>query len=34
MGRLDDPEEEDNAFLENCRAWAARVLVPRVQPEP
>jgi len=30
LGRLDDPEEEDNAFLENCRAWAARVLAPRV----
>jgi Uma2 family endonuclease len=29
MERLNDPETEDLAFLENCRAWAKRVLVPR-----
>ncbi len=29
LERLDDPEREDLAFLENCRAWARRVLVPR-----
>ena len=29
LERLDDPETDDIAFLENCRAWACRVLVPR-----
>jgi Uma2 family endonuclease len=29
LERLDDPETEDTAFLENCRAWAREVLVPR-----
>jgi Uma2 family endonuclease len=29
--RLDDPETDDTAFHENCRAWARRVLVPRRQ---
>jgi Uma2 family endonuclease len=29
LERLDDPETEDVAFLENCRAWAKRVLRPR-----
>jgi Uma2 family endonuclease len=28
---LDDPETDDVAFHENCRAWARRVLVPRRQ---
>src|SRR5262249_52296535 len=27
--RLDDPEADDTAFHEACRAWARRVLVPR-----
>ncbi len=27
--RLDDPEPDDTAYHENCRAWARRVLVPR-----
>ncbi len=29
LDRLDDPETDDTAFHENCRAWARRVLVPR-----
>jgi Uma2 family endonuclease len=29
LERLDDPEPDDTAFHENCRAWARRVLVPR-----
>ena len=29
LERLDDPETDDAAFHENCRAWARRVLVPR-----
>jgi Uma2 family endonuclease len=29
LERLDDPEADDTAFHENCRAWARRVLVPR-----
>jgi Uma2 family endonuclease len=29
LERLDDPEPDDVAFHENCRAWARRVLVPR-----
>src|SRR3954471_19178093 len=29
LERLDDPETDDTAFLENCRDWARRVLVPR-----
>lgn len=29
LERLDDPETDDTAFHENCRAWARRVLVPR-----
>ena len=33
LERLDDPEADDVAFHENCRAWARRVLVPRVGPE-
>ena len=31
MEQLDDPETGDTAFLRNCRAWAKRVLVPRVR---
>jgi Uma2 family endonuclease len=31
LERLDDPEPDDAAFHENCRAWARRVLVPRRQ---
>lgn len=31
LERLDDPETDDAAFHENCRAWARQVLVPRVQ---
>ena len=33
MELLDDPEDDDIAFLENCRGWARRVLVPRLQPD-
>jgi Uma2 family endonuclease len=29
LERLDDPETDDTAFHENCRAWARQVLVPR-----
>ena len=29
LERLDDPETGGNAFHENCREWARRVLVPR-----
>ena len=29
LERLDDPETDDAAFHENCRAWAREVLVPR-----
>jgi Uma2 family endonuclease len=29
MERLQDPVEDDAAFHENCREWAARVLLPR-----
>jgi hypothetical protein len=29
LERLDDPETDDDAFHESCRAWARRVLVPR-----
>lgn len=31
LERLDDPETDDTAFLENCREWARRVLVPRLR---
>ena len=31
LERLDDPETDDTAFHENCRAWAKSVLVPRRQ---
>jgi len=30
LERLDDSETDDGAFHENCRAWARRVLVPRL----
>jgi len=33
LERLDDPETDDAAFHENCRAWARRVLVPRRRAE-
>ena len=33
LERLDDPETDDIAFLENCRVWAREVLLPRVRPE-
>jgi Uma2 family endonuclease len=33
LERLDDPETDDTAFHENCRAWARRVLVPRLRAE-
>jgi Uma2 family endonuclease len=33
LERLDDPEDEDIAFLENCREWARQVLAPRVPAE-
>jgi hypothetical protein len=33
LDRLDDPEGDAILFHENCREWARRVLVPRVQPE-
>ena len=29
LGRLDDPEPDDTAFHESCRAWARKVLFPR-----
>ena len=31
MERLDDPESDDVAFLENCRSWVRRVLIPHPQ---
>jgi Uma2 family endonuclease len=33
LERLDDPETDDTAFHENCRAWAKQVLVPRLRAE-
>ncbi len=33
LDRLDDPETDDGAFHENCRAWARRVLIPRRHAE-
>ncbi len=33
LERLDDPEIDDTAFHENCRAWAKQVLVPRHRAE-
>jgi Uma2 family endonuclease len=33
LERLEDPEDDDIAFGENCREWARRVLVPRHQPK-
>jgi Uma2 family endonuclease len=33
LERLDDPETDDGAFHENCRAWARRVLLPRRRAE-
>ena len=33
LDRLDDPETDDIPFLENCRAWARQVLVPRLRAE-
>ena len=33
LERLDDPETDDAAFHENCRAWARQVLVPRLRAE-
>jgi Uma2 family endonuclease len=33
LERLDDPEAGDTTFLQNCRAWAVRVLVPRQRAE-
>jgi len=33
LERLDDPETDDTAFHENCRAWARQVLVPRRRAE-
>jgi Uma2 family endonuclease len=30
LERLDDPATDDGAFHEGCRAWAKRVLVPRL----
>jgi Uma2 family endonuclease len=33
LERLDDPETDDVAFHENCRAWANQVLVPRRRAE-
>src|SRR3954453_10982077 len=33
LERLDDPETDDAAFHENCRAWAKQVLVPGVGAE-
>ena len=33
LERLDDPETDNAAFHENCRAWARQVLVPRLRVE-
>jgi Uma2 family endonuclease len=33
LERLDDPEADDGAYHEGCRAWARRVLVPRLRAE-
>jgi Uma2 family endonuclease len=33
LERLDDPETDDTAFHENCRAWARQVLAPRLRAE-
>ena len=33
LERLDDPETDDIAFHENSRAWARRILVPRLRAE-
>jgi Uma2 family endonuclease len=33
LDRLADPEDDAIAFHENCRDWARRVLLPRVEPE-
>jgi Uma2 family endonuclease len=32
LERLDDAETDVIAFLDNCRAWARELLVPRVKP--
>ncbi len=31
LERIDDPETDDTAFHEDCRAWARRVIVPRLR---
>ncbi|MGE3819232.1 MAG: Uma2 family endonuclease [Isosphaeraceae bacterium] len=33
LERLNDPATGDTAFLQNCRAWVRRVLVPRRRPD-
>ena len=33
LERLDDPEADNTAFHEDCRAWARRVLVPRLRAD-
>jgi Uma2 family endonuclease len=33
LERLDDPDQDALDFLENCREWARRVLVPRHQQQ-
>ena len=33
LEHFDDPETDDGAFHENCRAWVKQVLVPRLQTE-
>jgi Uma2 family endonuclease len=33
LERLDDPEADDTAFHENCRAWAREALVPRLRED-
>jgi Uma2 family endonuclease len=33
LERLDDPETDNIAFHENCRAWAKQILVPRLRAE-
>jgi Uma2 family endonuclease len=33
LERFDDPEADNTAFHENCRAWARQVLVPRRRVE-
>jgi Uma2 family endonuclease len=33
LERLDDPETDDPAYLQNCQAWVRHILVPRLRAE-